>query len=431
MIADRPRSDSYSIPVATEDLVRSAPNQVRYGLQRADVARSFVVYFLGTGSAFIADLYLSQTLAQQDLANWAFARSVIFIGASVCLVGVDQALLRTQMQTRTLLMGMLKQVGMLGPLVGGFAIAVGGLRVGLAAAIGAVSLSVLAALSGLHRSRFRIFRSHITVQLWKSPFLIASVILVTTQQAAIIPTGAAVVLVVWLLIAARHAMRETDAGGTGVAFRDLLPVGRRFWIAALIASGMQYLDQLLLNMGGTDASSANYFRYTALFAALTFFITGFAANILNPYLRQHTHSVKSLLPKLAVAVFAASLLSGVLAAGVGLLLSRALGSFPGGLNMRLVVLVCTIGALRLAYLLPSAIVGVFGSHRQLTNFLVLNSTTLISFGLLFLLFTEMAWLSDEYAVAIAALISSVARLSFSSALAFTIISSDEPLTLQL
>ena len=55
---------------------------------------SFIVYGLGILCMFVADLYVVANYSPEEVANWAFYKSALFILGAFCLLGLDQVIIR-------------------------------------------------------------------------------------------------------------------------------------------------------------------------------------------------------------------------------------------------------------------------------------------------------------------------------------------------
>ena len=389
-----------------------------------------MVYFAGTGALFVFDLWASRQLGEQELAEWAFTRSAVFIGAVLLTGGVDQAVIRADINWSDLLRGACAQSFFGGVAI--FALLLGVASPVLAGlcAVSAAFLSLLAVISGKLRANFQISRAHVVFQLWKVGLLAAWLLLGLTQPARIL----VIVLGVWVSCSVAWIVRSSNgqldsSPGEYSRFSELRPVGRRFWVASSVAAGMQFLDQLILNVSGSTEASAIYFRHTALLASVGFFATGFAAQLLNPWIRSKGDAIRKLGGRIGLIWLIGGLCIAAGSIGIGLFANQFVVVLPA-VDGLLVALLLALLFVRFAYLMPSGVVGVLGTKDELTRMVAASSLALAAFPALF---SILLWsgLSAEHAVGVAALLSALLRAVAASFVLRGLLASERELSLTL
>ena len=374
-------------------------------LGRKDVVVSSALFAFSAASLFAVDLLASARFSEEDLAGWAATKALIFIGSGFCLVGADQAVLRAEVDYPEFRRGLVRQALVLSPVVVAAGLLATEPRTALLGASGAVFLSVLAGISGFHRSRFAITRAHLAFQAWKPALLIGTGVLVVVNSSRL-PEAAVLLLGGWVGVFIFTPDGDRPEGAA--TFAELGPVGRRFWLAALVASGMQYVDQLLLNMAGETEASAEYFKYVVVFLAFATLFTALIAQVGNPWVRQNIGRLQQIAPRVSLFWVGASAIAAACSIVFGALLNQVLDVISS-VRYSLVVVLAALAFVRLLYLLPSAIVGVVSSREQLSRLLMGTSASLVLFGASFLVLLRLD-IEPVFAVAFAALGSSLARL---------------------
>lgn len=396
-------------------------------LGRRDAVASLGVFGVGVGSLFILDITLSARLADQELADWALTRNAVLFGAVFCLLGSDQAILRAPSPIQKILVPFVAQASLLAIPVAAIIWISPNAVSPIAAFVATVSLSLLAMVSGINRATYRVSRSHAAFHLWKLALFVAAIW--ASSGSTPLEWVMAVVLACWALVAVLSEWRNPFPAEIKSYF-DLLPVGIRFWLSALVAGGLAYADQVILNLTSSPQDAAHFFRHVATFLPVSLVATSFSANLVNPFLRSHGDELRAdwrrlgLLGVLCVGL----VVLGSLAAGFAL--DASLATLAGGLDWALVVSLGVLAATRTAYVLPSAVVGVFGRPMDLDD---LIRGTVVSLPLLGA--TYWAGMSlgaaPPLSLAIALSLAGLLRTAWSARVAHRLLTGSEPLELKL
>ena len=393
---------------------------------------SALMFGCGTAALYMADLLLVANLEDGELANWAFLKSMVFIGGGFVVFGMDHAVLRAKIDAWKFLPWHALQVSLLSlPFFGLTFLAQVELN-GWATWVSIASLGVILGVGGYLRSQFRIFESLVFLQGWRILFLGILLSMLFFELPLTLETGLSLALSVWGLGALTYALLRDRAIKTSdarnVSFPQLYPISARFWGLALLANGMTYLDQIILNLDGQQAASARYYTYTSIFLPLIVLATGFLANTVNPYLRKQGDHLRKKIPfivKIFIGGGAALLcISIVVGIGIGIYIGRF--ESINDIEMELLACVMAIALLRYVYLFPSAVLGVFGTKGELDRWLVVGG---ISIGaMLFTYFAVRAVGSTALmSIAIAMIINLGLRVAYGSVIATRILNSGRPL----
>ena len=342
-------------------------------LERSDVVRSILPYAVGTISLVLLDLYLGQTMPSRDLADWAQFKSQVFLGASLLLLGMDQALLRVDIPPGKFVPTLLRRSAIaVGLLLVVDRLTLGGVLDPLAL-IASPFLAICLALGGFLRARYWVSGSQSVIHLWK--LLLIGALLgfalslghVSSIQARIATTAllALWASAVWLIVS--HRFRGSHQGNGDADFRVAREIGRRFWILSIAANGIMYLDQILLGVTNDAQASATFFLYSSVVLPLPAFAAGFIANVVNPYLRSEGNAARGRLRRLQLLLS----LTGAFTSAAGVVgivvLNRTTDRFSGQLTWWIVVSLAATAAVRFLYVVPSGVVGVFGTYRDLDD----------------------------------------------------------------
>jgi len=403
---------------------------VRSHLQRTDVYSSFVLYGLGTVGLFLADIIIGQKLEGEQLARWAFLRSAVFIGASLATVGIDQALIRAMVNPRRLVPAAVAQVSVLSLPVLATTLLLFDIQLAITGYLAALSLALCLIFAGLYRSVFEIAQSQVAFHLWKLPFAGAAFVSLRLSDSSDVSWALPAVLAPWCIVIGIRVWRKNIDGPEQHGYRELYPVGARFWLSSLVASSAVYLHQVVLNIDGEAGASSRYFLYATIILPMPTFVAGFFGNVLNPYLRQEGDKIRLGLQRNLLILLVFLVISTAAGLGLGLGLGYWLGRFDDGVVWWLAVGLTLVAMTRTAYVVPSGILGVYGTRRELV---ILAFGSSISIGSILVIYPLLR-LFDRSAllsILVAVLVAGFGRLGHATRLATHIVRSGRPLKLTL
>lgn len=314
---------------------------------------------------------------------------MIFIGAAFSVRGLDQALLRNQVDFSRLKGPLALQSLTLALAPGLISTLILSVPQAIMVYASAASLSFFLGAGGYLRSDFQISRSILVIHGWKAVLLVSlgAAWLLGMRPSPIL--FAALALVGCLPVIVRICDRvERVSRSSTFEFADTRDAANRFWITSIIASGFVFIDQIVLNLDNAVSASAIVFSYSSLLLPIPLFVAGFSGNILNPWLRQKGEDFRPLAPRLT----AASLLLGVAIVTV----SQVAGFVAGGVLGRfddfdgsIFFGIAALALLRFLYVGPSAAVGVFGSLDELRTTAIAGGLSVAMVPVMYFLTTRL------------------------------------------
>lgn len=341
-------------------------NQLPHWNLRTDAARGTVVFVLGTAGLYIADLLLAGNLANPDLSSWALFRSMLFLTAPVVLLGLDHVIVRYPRRPSQLLALLAVQLCMTIALAAVTLNALG-LPVSETLLAAVVALAVLLTSGGFFRSQYRVSLALSTIQLWKFAFFIPIALGIVAGWELQPATVAFATLGAWsvaaLVLMIRYPVAKSEFSPAPLS--QLYSFGIRFWATASLSSVIAFVDQLILNLDGSAAESAVYFSYAAAVLPPFLALAGLTANYANPYLRAHASDIRSRVPRLLVAFSVGGILGLTGSMFSALVLGRLLGAISRQVDSALLFGLLGVGLMRYLYVAPSAVIGMYGTQRDL------------------------------------------------------------------
>lgn len=385
---------------------------------------SIVIYVIGMLSFFLVDFIIARYETTEAIAGWALIKSIVMIGGTIVLFGMDQVMVRLPQQAKSILKRSYLQIAIAVLSYGAVISSMGLLHEGLWTIVAIFLLALSTLFFGFYRSRFSLLSAQIVTNGWKPFFLLVLIIFLSFE----IPRNYSVVFIV--AISLSLLMTQLQNKGSSDKLEDIKDheyekivgqygLGARFFISLMSLNLSIYLEQILLNNGSHTLESTIYFSHFAIILPLMMLFNGYIGFLLGPYIRKNIAKFDSFLatywwvfPLLALSL-----------GTISFLLSMYLYSFL--LNGKsefihsLALIITSIGILRVIYILPSSYLGVVASKRVLNRFIAIN---VVGIGVLVGGFYVFYHMTDNalYSIAYASLLNWVIRSSYGSFLVWDI-----------
>lgn len=340
-----------------------------------DTGMALLFYSGGTAALYLVDMLVAARMPAEEVASWALTKSLILIIAPLATIGVDRALIRLpQTPLRVASLGWLQAALLSAPIVA----IVTYLRDDIQATpffLACLGAGALLWVGGYFRSIYRMALTELSIHAWKLPFLwIVMQPPVLSYQGIVESLGA--LLLVWACVLSMVAvLAPTQESLAQSSYRSLYSLGRRFWLFALLTSASVYLDQVLLNSTGQSDASAAYFRYVALFLPIPQFVSGLLSSISNPILRAMGNEVRNSMRRIWLGVGAAIVATSAAAVVLGHVINRYMDVLGGAPTPTIVAAMVGVGALRILYVVPSAVVSIFGDASEMDRYAMVSAAS--------------------------------------------------------
>lgn len=324
-------------------------------------------YLIGIGALLLVDVLATKAFPPEAIARWAEVRALVGISGVICLVGLEQVLVRSRQSSARLLSLIGVQVPLLGLGVGSAIWWFGYLGYWLTGVLLAIGSGMTMAFVQYFRSHHQRLLAQISEQGWKITVFAVVVGLVASGARA--PLDEVAVASMFLVLAVSGAMLLRHPPGslypqTPEPLRVLYAIGVRFWVSSLMLALAVYAEQLVVNGFGSAQQGALYFTHATFFLFPISVVNGYLAFLIGPWARDNHDRFLVLLRRHAWALVAVATLYAVAANLVGVAAWRLIGPSVGDPDplLRGIFLVSCIA--RTLYTFPSAYVGVFGKPRQ-------------------------------------------------------------------
>ena len=363
------------------------------------------IYLSGMLSFFLVDFVIARYETTEAIANWASIKSIVMIGGTLVLFGIDQVMVRLPQQALSILKRSYLQV-IVAVVIYYYSIYKLGLLTEsfwLMFAVLALGVSIL--LFGFYRSQFLLLPAQVITNGWKPLFLIILITLIlfdiTRVYSLLFITSISLsVSGAFLLSKKKKVIPNNIADHKHESIKEQYGLGLRFFISLMSLNLSLYLEQILLNMDGHQIESSIYFSHFAIILPLMMVFNGYIGFILGPYIRKNRIQFDYLLKSYWWVLPVTSLLLGVISFLLSMYAYSYLLSGKGEFIYSLAAIVTSIGVLRLIYILPSSYLGVVASKHILNKFILMNVfgiIVLVGGFYLFYQITDNALFSVAYA----------------------------------
>lgn len=374
----------------------------------------------------ICDVLITKFYSENLIVIWAEFRSLFAIASVLCLIGLDQVLVRSPQSSRKILRLLAIQIPILA-LIWGIIIH----YLGFASSwMLAIFLCVGSAGSYVF---FQYFRSHghrvksqLSQQSWKILTLVSLIVLfilnVDVPPNLLVVTILCLTIMISCVLAFRYPpdiMLPQNPETVG----DLYKIGSRFMASTLLLSLSIYAEQLVVNSFGSTAQAATYFTHATYFLFPISLANGYFAFLIGPWIRDNHDRFVSILRSYRFVVPAGIVvyvLAVQLIGYIGWEIVTPTSDKPDILLQIFFVITCFA---RTLYTLPSAYLGIFGAPRQHDSLIIGQTIALIlAIGLFALLFSGLG-AKVLYAVAFASMINWLFRVLIGAKISQNIIQS--------
>ena len=211
---------------------------------------TIVIYLSGMLSFFLVDFIIARYETTEAIANWASIKSVIMIGGTLVLFGMDQVMVRLPHQALSVLKRSYLQIFIAVLIYGGVIYSMGLLSEGLWLLIAVFLLAMSTLFFGFYRSRFLLLPAQIVTNGWKPLFLLVLILFFTFE----IPRNYSIIFIITLSISllVAHLLNKEKNRLTNIEIHELETVqgqyslGARFFIS-LMSPPCLMISRNLLN----------------------------------------------------------------------------------------------------------------------------------------------------------------------------------------
>ncbi|MFM2586339.1 hypothetical protein [Vibrio campbellii] len=371
----------------------------------------------------IADIVIAKHYQLAEVEIWAFAKSVLLLAASSCILGVDQVIVREPGALKIILRFLVVRGTILAIIIAlglkFFSNEVSGITWFVLVA----SLSFLSFMFAIYRGALKMFSAQLALNGWKFVFLLLVSSLIGSGLGVdivlTISIVTSVLLIIFIMFSSKSWLETYKAENTELNKNQIISQSYKFVVLSLSLNLSINFEQIAINTIGGGENSALVFAHFTVFLPLIVFLNGFVGFYLGPLLRKSREKFNlKYYYRLAIVFVFSSIGLGFISYFMGMLAFEELYSGKYIFINEFAILTILIGALRLLYSLPSSYISILGSEETL---LIYSKSNLLFVLMLFVgvMLLMKLGVSVPLSVLISSLINWFIRVAYGSYLSIS------------
>ncbi len=326
--------------------------------------KSSFFYFIGMGSLVAADLFIVKYYPDSFIAEWAFLKSLLFIGGSVVVFGLDQMFIRHSLKVSVYFPKFLKHVVLFST---GFAVILYYRDSNIFVIFVIILFSINQLLFGSARANFHYKLSQILSQSWK--VLLLLILLLVHFVPIIINIYLFVIISLFtpLLLNIKTISKLMVEGKNSNEKMSIIYQDAFLMFLSIITLNIAiYADQLFLKEFALKQDAIKLFAHTSSIYPVGIAINGLAGFFLGPFFKKRPDFS---LKKVGIILFFVAIILSISSFFFGVLVLKFIKHVT--FDIKLGIFLSIIIAFRIIYILPSSYIGVIGSRRMLKSFVLI------------------------------------------------------------
>lgn len=377
---------------------------------------------MGMGSFLLLDVIISKYYSFEEISWWAFVKSALALASTICIVGVDQAIIRHPSGLGVALKYLLPRALIISILISTGLACIGGSPGFVYWLICILLLASLSVFGAILRGAYKMNAAQLSLNGWKLLLLaltLSSVyfslgptlewsVMLALGTFAIGFSGYTLLIEGW-----RKFYREKVIEEGVIPRKIIMTDAKNFFVLTLSLSASINFEQLGLNFLGYERESAILLAHASIYLPFVVFLNGFIGFYLAPYIRKNIHNMRS---KNFGRINLVFIFVGVLLSFFSTLLgSVAFDKFYGNkyeLDLLVAILLVTSGFARYLYSIPSSFIGVVSVSVDLKRFAFGNLAFLFLSVMLFGVFVLSSFTSAIIAILLCSVMNWVLRVGY-------------------
>lgn len=334
---------------------------------RLDILLSFICYGVGLLAILIADIYTVQHFSKENIAEWAFIKSVILIVGSICLLGYDQVFVRdTSLIRRFFRQFNFQSLGIIS-IVGIFLYNIKNysLFILITLLVSVYLFALISYISASYRAKFDLWKSQFTTNLWRV-LLLLSVIICSYKN---VNTYFLQSLFISLLVITYWGgIKLLRAKESIIILKDkeAKKLGYSFVLTNITLIFAVYGEQFLINLKDNIEISSHLFTYFSIFTPIALSLNGFIGFYYGPKVRRDDNMTLLKYKKFFFRILIFSFIITIISILFGIIYMKyGLKKSFGDLDYLLILSLSILCIVRGGYISTSVCLGVFGNVSTL------------------------------------------------------------------
>lgn len=331
-----------------------------------------LLYLVGMAGFVFADIIIARYYPVEEVEVWAFVKSILLLSASVCILGLDQVIVREPRALKKILRFFI---------IRGFFISIfvaivlnyfsNGINIFTWLFL-VVNLTFLSFMFAVYRGSLNMFRAQLALNGWKFVFVLVVIFFIgsgiSIGTSLFISLSLSSVIVIFIMISNRDWM-SLYKKESNLNENKLISQSYKFVILSLSLNLSINFEQIAINTIGKGDGTAIIFAHFTIFLPLIIFLNGFIGFYLGPLMRSIRLKFNLGYYYRMLSLFIIlSILLGFLSYSFGVFAFNFLYYNKYELVNSIAIPTVFIGVFRLLYALPSSYISILGSEKLLFAF---------------------------------------------------------------
>ncbi|OKY26756.1 hypothetical protein [Thalassotalea sp. PP2-459] len=351
---------------------------------------SFGLYGLGLLSFFLADLYIVANYPSDIVTQWAFYKSTLFIAASVCILGLDQVIIRTPNQSKKIFIAFLVQSTLV------CCILYIASTVFLTLAISTLQLimsvyflSILTMISAIFRANHLLTLAQLATNGWKIAILTCMVLSLLNVESWFTASLSILLLFSLYYLNKTKIINKTITHNT-IQESNHRNVGLAFFFHNITLVVAIYGEQMLINALGHQKTAYILYTHFVMFSSIAISFFGFFGFYLAPKIKTMDVFTLHTFKAYSVKLFIVSIALSTLSIAFGFLIYKLYYQDKGiQLEPSIIISIFIMCIARGSYTVSSICLGLFARHETLAFTAKLNWLFMLTYlTIIYLLLTK-------------------------------------------
>ncbi|MHB2155245.1 hypothetical protein ACX8XN_12755 [Calditrichota bacterium GD2] len=326
---------------------------------------SSIFYFIGMTSLVFADIFIVKYYPSEFIADWAFLKSLLFIGGSILVFGLDQMFIRHSLKITVYFPKFVIHLIIFSLI---FSIFVYFKKYNLFIIIVLFLFALNQLFFGATRANFHYQLSQAILQGWKIFFffviLLAYFLSFKANNVYVFVIASFVIPIILL---SKFIIKIINDGEvTNASMKILYQDAFLMFISIITLNIAMYADQILIKEFASRQNIIKLFAHTSSIYPAGIAFNGLAGFFLGPYFKKRPNtSVR----KIIIIILPLALFLSLISFVVGILILKFIRHIQMDFNIG--IMLSLVVFLRVLYILPSSYIGVIGSQKMLKSFVII------------------------------------------------------------
>lgn len=334
---------------------------------KLDILISFLFYGIGLLAFLLVDIYVVHSFTKNDIAEWAFSKSILLIIGSVCLLGYDQVFIRdTSLIHRFFKQFNLQSLVII--LIVGFSLYIikqYSASILIVLLISVYLFALISYISASYRAKFNLWKAQFATNLWRILLLISVAVCHYENINIYFLQSLFFSLCIILLLGIVNLLKPKESTFL-LNNKAATRLGYSFVLTNMTLILAVYGEQFLINLKDNAEVSSHLFTYFSVFTPIALSLNGFIGFYYGPKIRKANDMTLLTYKKFSLRIWAYSIVITIISVIIGIIyMIYGLQNVLTELDYPLIYSLSILCIVRGGYISTSVCLGVFGSSISL------------------------------------------------------------------